>query len=61
MNKDCECVLGFANQILHYIEMLNNIDTKVDYPDEYANGYNDACVAIKNTVNTLLGKEIAKE
>lgn len=49
-------ILRFADELCVCIDKLNGINTKVDFTEDYDNGYNDACVAIKNTANTLVGK-----
>lgn len=46
----------FTHLMNGYIENLNDITTKVDFPEEYEHGYADACTAIKNTMRTLKNK-----
>ena len=41
------------------INKLATIDGKMGYTEDYEEGYKDACVAIKNSVRTIINK--AKE
>lgn len=40
----------FIEKMLHHIDVLENINGKLDYEPGYEEGYKDACVAIKNTL-----------
>lgn len=46
----------FVEKLDSNIDMLVGINNKVDYNENYDNGYNDAAVAIRNTVHTLFNK-----
>lgn len=46
----------FVEELDSDIDMLVGINNKVDYNENYDNGYNDAAVAIRNTVHTLYHK-----
>lgn len=46
-----------ADKLLKDIDILKNISNKVDYEPGYEDGYNDACVAIKNTIISEVNKK----
>lgn len=51
-------IYDFVNIVKKHIDSLNGINTKVDFTEDYERGYNDACVAIKNTLKTDADKWI---
>ena len=49
-------ITSFVEELEDKIDLLVNIDNKVDFTSEYDTGYKDAAVAIKNTVRTIAKK-----
>lgn len=46
----------FINALDSNIDLLVNINCKVDYSEDYEQGYSDSAHAIKNTAHTLAKK-----
>lgn len=54
--QSIEILNKFVRIMDRHIDLLNGINGKLQYSDDYEQGYDDASHAIKNTMHTLVNK-----